>query len=136
MQEEDLCYEKMQEVDLCHDKKRVYKPYKGAWAKTMASTYRNIYNDAVDSAMLHRFPVLRKAKDSGKDVRTRIYDPNNQSPYINEYGEGEMKFRPNIIAGSSEVVSASNGVIENRDDHSSKSDEILAELEQRASQRT
>ena len=37
-----------------------------------------IEDDGYDSAMLQRFPVLRKAKDEGRDIRTQLYYNNGE----------------------------------------------------------
>ena len=39
----------------------------------MVKTYAMIEKDGQDSAMLQRFPVLRRAKDAGRDIRTQLY---------------------------------------------------------------
>lgn len=52
---------------------QVYRPAKPAWARMMQKTYLMIEEDVQDSAMLQRFPELRKYKDEGNDVRTQVY---------------------------------------------------------------
>ena len=43
------------------------------WSRKMEKTYKMIEDDGYDSAMLQRFPVLRRAKDEGRDIRTQFY---------------------------------------------------------------
>ena len=55
---------------------RGFKHAQPGWKKSMQQTYRMIEDDGYDSAMLQRFPVLRKAKDEGRDIRTQLYHNN------------------------------------------------------------
>jgi hypothetical protein len=50
-------------------KTSVFISARNPWQNELRETYNSIYNDAYDSKMLQRFPVLRQLKDSGRDVR-------------------------------------------------------------------
>ena len=55
------------------NREKSYKYAKPGWKKQMVKTYAMIEKDGQDSAMLQRFPVLRRAKDAGRDIRTQLY---------------------------------------------------------------